>query len=134
MKGEHHILHRAVAIMLECVVPIGIVASILAGTSRGLAASPAHPLDGLTEQECWTIRDVMNGSGRLGPEAQFVRVLLKELGGRCGDLGDDRRRPSSGPRTSRATRTGRRGLRGCRNLAAGSPVQVDRTAVLELAA
>jgi len=60
------------------VAPWFITALIVASATSVWAVDPKHPLDGLTEQEHWTIFDVMKKSGHLGPKARFIRVLLKE--------------------------------------------------------
>jgi len=71
-----------------CVPPFGAVCRLLCGLlavhaagawpALQAAADPAHPLDALTPAEHWVVHDVLQSSGRLGEQAFYAAVALRE--------------------------------------------------------
>ena len=57
---------------------VGIAVISFGLSTVGWAEKPSHPLDGLTEQEHWTIYDVIKTSDNVPKNARFIRVLLRE--------------------------------------------------------
>jgi primary-amine oxidase len=57
----------------------GVVAlALLAGALPLTAQAPQHPLDGLTAQEIWTVREVMQTSSRIDAATRYSLINLRE--------------------------------------------------------
>ena len=55
-----------------------VVTALLLFAAPLAAQSPAHPLDGLSGREHWTIYDALRASGRTDSTASFLYVGLNE--------------------------------------------------------
>ena len=59
-------------------ISLAVVFPLLFCLSRAWAIPPSHPLDGLTEEEHWTIREVIRAAERWDDDTRIMRVLLRE--------------------------------------------------------